>query len=402
MRASHPGFSRFLGRSYLDWAGPAAGLTADMTAAVQAFAPRAAADPYLLAFLAYCRHRALNDTAFIDDWREPWPALDDRLGAEAGLVNALVMLSMVPEMQEAFRTRGIPMSVARDTVDDFRRWMETDRYFQRERRYGITPWIARWLCHHWRARLVQLGRLQFSPGVFRGPLRAFRNRSSGRLVALSLGGIRFRDDGAAWGPCCGDAAAGWVSLLEEDGRQVRGIRIDPRGFASQETVSLPRDTWAEVLSPGDGMTTFHVPTGSPLDFEACGDSFRRAMELVPRFYPETISRGLVSGSWLLDPRLDGLLGEETNIVRLQRELYLYPGIQGGNGQYLERVFGWGVTDLRGVPRTTRLQRAVGDFIDAGQHFHGGFGFLLWPDVAWGMRPYHALASGPLTAAPATA
>ena len=104
-----------------------------------AFAARIAGDESVVAFFWYCRHRVLNDPSLVLSWEEPWPALDDYLGVDAGLLNVLVMLSAVPEMREAYRRRGIPSDIVRDTVSDLRLWMETDYYYLRNGRWGITP-----------------------------------------------------------------------------------------------------------------------------------------------------------------------------------------------------------------------------------------------------------------------
>jgi hypothetical protein len=70
-----------------------------------------------------------------------------------------------------------------------------------------------------------------------------------------------------------------------------------------------------------------------------------------------------------------------------REFYLYPGVTGDNNGVIERVFGWGIRDITGLPRRTSLQKAVGEFLDKGGHFHGGSCFLLNEDFAWGTQVY---------------
>ena len=89
----------------------------------------------------------------------------------------------------------------------------------------------------------------------------------------------------------------------------------------------------------------------------------------------------------MDSRLEKLLAPESNIVRMQRELYLYPGLQGDNQQIYHRVFGWGVTDINMVEWKTALQKSIGNYLNNGGHFHGGFCFLLRDDFAWGSKVY---------------
>ncbi|MGE5598619.1 MAG: acyltransferase domain-containing protein [Bacteroidota bacterium] len=378
----------FLEPDYIAWSGREVGLTDGMIGALVAFAVRITEDEDVVAFFSYCRHRVLYDRTLVSSWEEQWPPLDDYLGRDAGLLNVLVMLSAVPEMRETYRRLGIPSQIVRDTVADLRRWMETDIYYQRYQRWGITPWIARWLCKHWQGKLLHLKRLQFNAGKFDGKLRAYRRRGKRELIAISEPDICYCADGKAWGGvCCGDGAGTWTSTLAMTDEAVVGNPIAPDGHARPRTVRLSLDEWEPVLAPGDEMLIFHIPAGGPMAFEDCGESFRQAMEVFPRYFPEVRFRGFTTGSWLLDPRLEALLSPESNIVRLQREMYLYPGIQGHNDQVYQRVFGWGVTDLKDAPRRTSLQQAVARYLEAGGHFHGGYCFLLKDDFHWGSRVY---------------
>lgn len=374
---------RCLAPDFIAWAGEACGLSADMIAALAAFAPRVANDPCACAYFAYCHHRVLHDETLALSWEEPWPPLDAYFGADAGLLNVLVMLSAVPEMQETYRRLDIPDDIARDTVADLRLWMETDLYAARYGRWGITPWIARWLCKHWQAKLLQLGRLQFSMSALPLRVRVYRHRTGGHALALAESGNRYAADGGAWCPLCGDEARSWTSRLVVAAGAVEGNLILATGYARRKTTCLSRAEWEEVLAPGDPTLTFHISAGGPLDFAACGESFRRALEVFPRIFPDFHFHAFWSATWLLDARLEGLLPPESNIIRLQRELYLMPGLQGDNGQIYQRVFGWGVADVNAVPWQTSLQRAIGPFLNAGGHFHGGYGLLLRDDVRWG-------------------
>lgn len=380
MRAREPDVGRFLEPGYIVWAGRAVGLTEAMIRDLLSFAGRYAEEDDVVAFFAYCRHRVLHDATMVESWEAPWPSLDDRLGEEAGLLSALVMLSAVPEMEDTYRRLGIPADVARDTVSDLRLWMDTDLYALRFQRCGITPWIARWLCKHWQGKVLRLGRLQFSRCRFEGGVRAFRSRSTGVLAVLSEPGIRYRADGEV--PCalCRGTTGEWTSRLTLAPEGAAGHPVLPGGKAMPWIRRLPSDEWAEALAPGDEMLMFHIPTGEPLAFDACGASFRKALDFFPRHFPDQPFRGFWTRSWLLDPRWSSLLPATSNIVRLQRALQLFPGIQGDDRQILQRVFGWDAKDCHAVPWETTLQKAAGRYFDEGGHFHGGFGFVLNEDL----------------------
>jgi hypothetical protein len=122
-------------------------------------------------------------------------------------------------------------------------------------------------------------------------------------------------------------------------------------------------------------------------FDACGEAFRRAMEFFPQHFPDRPFTAFQCGSWLLDCQLGPLLPAESNIRRLQEEVYLHPLPGAGDDALLDRVFGRRYDDIRQAPRDTGLRRGVVDHILAGGHFHAG-GCLLWPqDVDWGRKVY---------------
>ncbi len=373
-----------------DFVAQAAGdvfLTNDMIRELVAFAPRVASDESLLAFFWYCRHSILTDSTLTESWEAPWPALDDYLEADAGLLNVLVMLAAVPQMLEVYRCLGIPADLYHDTISDLRLWMETDFYFHRYQRWGITPWIARWLCHHWHGIILQLGRLQFSLGKFGGRLNAYRHRQTRQVIALSEAGIRYTSAGSMWRECCGEDSDAWTSVLENTDDTVTGNPITPNGLAHRTTHSLLLADWELVLTHNADVLVFHVPAGAPLTFESCGDSFHRALEAFPRFYPDFHFRAFWTSTWMMDPRLQKLLAPESNIVRIQREMYVYPGLQGDNNQYYERIFGWGTQDINTVEWKTSLQKTIGAYLNNGGHFHGGYCFLLNDDFNWGGQVY---------------
>jgi len=377
----------FLQPEFIIQAAREVALTEAMIQDLLAFIARIEEDEAVLVFFWYCHYRLLNDPTLTLSWEEQWPPLDDYLGPEAGLLNVLVMLSTVPEMHATYRRLGIPADIVRDTVSDLRLWMETDRYYQRYHRWGITPWIARWLCHHWQGKLLQLGRLQFSLDTFHGHLRAYRHRRTREVIAISEAGIRYGSDGNAWRECCGEDPGAWTSSLEMNSEAILGNPVTPDGFAHRQVRRLALAEWELVLAPDNEILVIHIPAGGSMDFEQCGEAFRRAMEVFPRYFPEFKFRGFCTGTWLLDTRLQKLLPPESNIVRLQREMYLYPGLQGDNNEYLERIFGWGVTDVNSVPWKTSLQKAVGRYLSEGGHFHGGYCFLLKEDFDWGKQVY---------------
>ncbi len=376
----------FLTESFVRWACGEAYLTEDMTQAAVSAARRVAGDEALASFAWYCHDRLFrHDARKINLGR--WPDLTQALDRDAGMFYVLVLLSGTPQLQEIHRQRCIPPEDVRDTMLDLKRCLETENYRKRFGAWGISPFILSWLLHHWRAELYRLGRLQFIHTPMRGRIRAFRHKQTGLVVALSEAGVRFRADGQVDGT--GDVidrTSAWTSTLTITEKEIVGFPIHPLGAAVRHELALLRSDWTQELAPGDPVLDMHIPTGEPMTYDACGESIRRAMEFYPKYFPDKPFVGFTCYSWILDDQFERLLPPTSNLVRFEKEVYLFPISFPGRGP-LETVFGFKPDDIREAPRKTTMQRAFAEHIEKGGHFHGGGCFLLAKDFNWGTHFY---------------
>ncbi|MEU0939187.1 acyltransferase domain-containing protein [Embleya sp. NPDC005971] len=125
--------------------------------------------------------------------------------------------------------------------------------------------------------------------------------------------------------------------------------------------------------PQDPALALHIPDfHGPLTPAACDDSLRAAREFFPRHFPTERYRAAVCGSWLLDPQLREYLPEHSNIVRFQRRFHLpTESAERTTDDTAAIGFVFGDPDLspESLPRDTSLQRAIGDHLRAGRHWH---------------------------------
>jgi len=376
----------FLEPDYMRRACEAADLSEEVTRAAIAAAARVAADEALRALAWYCHHRLFRTPGPRPRIRE-WPTLSVALDRDAGMFNALVLLSGTPHMQAVHRRRGIPRDVIRDTVHDLKLCIETEDYTREVRGRGISLRILNWLTWHWRGELYRLGRLQFVPNRFHGRLRAFRSRSSGAVAALSDPGVRYRADGQVDGAGgVHDAERAWTSDLCMDRGEFVGHPIHPTGYAIRKPMRLSADEWEPVLAPGDPVLNMHIPRGSPMDYDRCGESMRRALAFFPKHFPDKPFVAFDCYSWILDAQFQALMPRTSNLVRFQQEMYLFP-IGSSGESTLSTVFGRDRGDPCTWPRKTTMQRAFARHVDKGGHFRGGGCFLMVRDFDWGSQVY---------------
>ena len=363
----------------------------DVSDAMQACAARVAADPALRSLAAERCATLYHTEPFPRVELREWPLLADDQHPDADLFYALVALAGLPEMRAFFQERAIPGEVYRQGLTDVLRWMEDYRTRTSPTgAWGLSPRYLGWLRHHFKGELFQLGRLQFEPARASTGAHFFRRQDSGRVLALSEDGATYRADGQLQGAGgVVDDVGAWTATLERDERRVTGYPISPYGCAIRDLVTLSLDEWRPVLSPGDPILNIHMPAGSPMDFDTCGESFAQALDFFPRHLPEHRFVAFVCSSWLLDPQLDGPLPVQSNIVRFQRQVYLLPSSSGG-GSTLERVFGRADVDPATAPRDTALRRAVIGLVEGGGHIRSGR-CVLFPEElrsgGWGGERY---------------
>ena len=372
----------FLQPEFVRWACSQICVPDDMAVGAARLSERIAASEPLRRLAWHMRHRLYQaQNAEWDDVRA-WPSLEASLGDEAGFFYLVVLVSNVPEMQRQHRHHQVPEEVVRDTLMDVRHWVSEEG---RAARSGPAPINIAWLQNHLRANIYRLGRLQFQFGDFYYHLRAFRNSDSNVVVALAEDGTTYTPDGRRPHR---EGEEVWTASLAVSDAEAVGYPLHPGGRAVHKQVRLSLAEWRQELARGDHILHVHIPGGDPLDHQACGDSFAKAIEFFRRHYPDYRFAAFCCSSWILNTWLDEVLSADSNLVRFQRELYLFPTSQWPNTM-VNWVFGEAPIDPATAPRDTALRRAIISALEQGHDLRGGGGgMLLFPqDFRWGEEVY---------------
>lgn len=339
-------------------------------------------------------------TAIRGEWHREWtplpfdPHVEAVLGERTSMFYVLAYLAAVPHTEKLYIKQGYGMDVFRDTMSDFRIWLSHVR--DRDGHWGFDRFMWIWL--HLTGILFRIGRLQFILRDFEDGVKAFRQRSDGRLLLMADPEIRLRADGYAFGAGKSwwddekDQAdknsddEGWLPVYEETGDGWKGNPVSPYGYGVRPEVSLPRSEWDLILQKGDTILDLHIPRKDPFTVEACADSYCRALAFFKQHWPEkTVIAGFCH-TWFFTPQLQQILPAESNIVRFQREFYLYPH-PGGPGFLWNFVFSEKERDLATAPRDTSLRRDVLDWLSQGKEMFDLPGLMFHGSEEWGSQPY---------------
>mgnify|MGYP000957579929 CR=1 FL=1 len=311
----------------------------------------------------------------VDNYQSLTPACLPEYGT---LYSFLLLLACVRPAMELLRKRGVPEEAYRDIpYQPMKRQLEK-LVRTGEQTVGDFPWDM----NFYTCAIYLFDRFLFIPCPFGEDFTMYRNQNSRKVSALWRAGETFRRDGQLDGVNnVFDKTGKFASRWEESEETITANRVNPVGFVEKEPVTLLKKDWAPVLQKGDILLAVHVPSGPGYTPERLKNSMELALAFYDRYFPELPVRGFWSESWLYDPRLSLILDpQKSNIVRVQRQFYLYP-IPEGDGMLRYEVFGGWKADPEKVPLITSLQKAAAAYMKSGRRFHTTSMIVLREDVA---------------------
>jgi hypothetical protein len=355
-------------------------------------------------------------TARRGEWHREWSELpvdarvQSRLCERTSLFYLLAYMAALPSVEARYRQLGVSMDLFDDTMKDFLNYLGD--FYDLRGYWGYAQFA--WIWRHLTCELFRLGRLQYMLAPFYSGVTAFQRKLStggwpqkptqglslgadGDLTGLDIVLLAdpiqpLRVDGYAFGagqhPSENEVppAQAWKPAYQESVAGWRGHLVTPYGRVRPQVVFLPRAEWDLILQEGDTVLDLHIPSRDPLTAETCGSSYRQALEFFPRIFPERPWKALYCHTWFFTPQLQSFLPPESNIVKFQREFYLYP-FPGSVGFLWSFVFGEKHPDPATAPRDTSLRRAMLDWIGQGKEIFDLPGVMFHSPEAWGTQPY---------------
>lgn len=194
-----------------------------------------------------------------------------------------------------------------------------------------------------------------SPGHSRAILRVIADQMANRRAVFGSGGLHTQN---------------WVT------HHFRGAIYALRRLHFERLVVPPGPAADDGgPNPGDTVLGLHIPEGR-LTPESVDAALAEAAVFFGRHFPEESYEYAMCTSWILDPQLADYLDEATNILQFQRRFTLRPATGGDDAAtVVEFLFKRPLSQLRSLPRSTTLQRAVADHIESGRAWHFRTGWL---------------------------
>ncbi len=285
--------------------------------------------------------------------------------------------------RRALRERGVPETYDRDipermTRKQLKKYAETG-----DIGFDDYPWDMNFYC----CCIFLFDRFYFIPYLWEGAPEAWREKETGRVTALWHAGTRVRRDGQLDGVNGVFDPEAFLTVYRETEDTVTASPVSPRGIILRDAVTLDKGKWDKVLGDGDYMLALHIPGGPGYTPERVKRSCALAMDFYRTYYPEYDYKGFWSESWLYDPALAGILSPDRNIIRVQRQFYRYPTMEGDGMTRLEVLHDAGA-DYRKMKAETSLEKGLFAAWDRGEKFHCTGMFLLKEEAGRvGQEPY---------------
>ena len=330
------------------------------------------ADPVLHWFTRFLVHDmcAARHRCDLDDYRAMTPACM----THADLYSFLLLIACVPRSIQRLEKLGVPAYFYREIP-----FTPMARQFERLKKTGngTVPDFP-WDMNFYTCSIFFLDRFYFIPYRLDEDIRAYRHRETGEVVTFYAETLRVRRDGQLDGVNDVTDEHAYEAFFEETEDVIRGIPVSPAGLIETEVRELAVKDWELVLQRGDILLGTHIPGGPGYEPARLKSSIQWAKDFFAYYFPEIPFKGFGSESWLYDPHHRLLLNENSNILRMQDQMYIYP-IESGDDMMYGELF-HGNNKPTDEDCKTSLQRAALKRVREGKQFTACSFFILREDA----------------------
>ncbi len=329
-------------------------------AAVNADADRSA---WVKTAVAYARNNTVKEAEAI-----PVPnAMDSDLDAFLPLY---VLIGMIPDSIAEYKNRGF----SKEEIDHLMfSYLNSLRIVHEQTgRPGINAVYYAWQSLFAKATIYETDGLQFQ--LYNLPEGAvyLKNRVSGEVVPVLTEG-QFHASGMQLVGSKGyeDAEDAFTAGFEEDAENYYGHR-SLTAKADKEKSVFSKALWTLYAKPGDDCLSIHIPKKADISPATLDKAFTSARKILQERFPEHKSAMIYATSWVLDPILDEILKESSNIYQLAHRFVRYP--QKSDGMH---VFGFifpkRFESYETLPENSSLERGLKNIYLSGRFvyfYHG--------------------------------
>lgn len=272
------------------------------------------------------------------------------------MLTGLAICTQMDYCYSVLKARDIP----EDIITSVLRLPENGVYEYMKRNDGHAGYhLLSWFQLAIEGKLFRIGRLEIELFSTFGARAYLFVNSKGEYIALAHDAVLHRSGfslGAKWYE---DEEGSFSANVEETEDAWIGYPYDEKGFVKKEKVMLSKFEWKKIAERSTPAIRLHIPGNEKLVDEDVAKTLKDTREFVNKYYPEFKDCAFVCHSWLLDPQLVDMLGEDSNISKFCKRFNPITSKSGGNA-----VFGFVFLrpddnyTIEELPENTRLERAL--------------------------------------------
>ena len=294
------------------------------------------------------------------------------------MLRGLAFMSMADYTADVLKSRGIPEEVILKILRNFPNGVDTHRKcYNGKDGFMDFNWNQRMID----GNLIPIKRLVAEVQSKFAPNACVFVNDEGKAVTLA-DGIKLHKSGFVFGVTgYKDEEGSWLANICETEESYIGYAYNSKAIVDPTPVTLPKNKWKKIVSKGDNVIDLHIPGGGGLTPELVDESLAEIKEFISGHYPEYNYEVFQCWSWLCDPQLIEILGEDTNISKFTAR-FTPIRVPDDSMPVFRFVFniphtGFKIEDL---PENTTLERKLKNHFLSGKHIYGTAGYFLKGDV----------------------
>lgn len=170
-----------------------------------------------------------------------------------------------------------------------------------------------------------------------------------------------------------DAEGAFEAVFREDEDAFYGYGVYDSRISTEER-TYPKTKWDAYLRPGEDCLSMHIPSGADISPQTISRYINTCRETIRNHFPEHKSTAIFGSSWILNPRLVELTGENSKITAFLKLFVKYPQKVDGNAVFMF-VFDGKPKDLHDLEETTSLHRKLKKLYLDGEYLHPFAGII---------------------------
>ena len=294
------------------------------------------------------------------------------------MLRGLAFLSMADYTAEVLKSRGIPEEVILKILRNLPNGVDTHRKcYNGKDGFMDFNWNQRMID----GNLIPIKRLVAEVESKFAPNACVFVNDEGEALTMA-DGVKLHKSGFIFGVTgYKDEEGSWFADIKETEDSYIGYAYNSKGMVDSAPVTLPKNKWRKIVSKGDKVIDLHIPGGGGLTPELVDESLKEIKAFISKHYPEYNYEVFQCWSWLCDPQLIEILGEDTNISKFTAR-FTPIRVPDDSMPVFRFVFNIPHSNFKieDLPENTTLERKLKKHFLSGKRIYGTAGYFLKSDV----------------------